>query len=94
MPRRQVTRTLAAPPAAPIIDPRVAFDVPTFCQVFGVPRSCIAREVRLGRLRVARRGGKYFVLGAWALQWIETGELKPRRRAVASPSANGREGAQ
>jgi len=41
-------------------------------------KNCLPREIRLSRLRVAKRGGKYLILGAWLLEWIEAGEL-PRR---------------
>jgi hypothetical protein len=65
-------------PAAPVIDPRAVYDAPTFRQVFGLTRSSLAREVRERRLRVAKRCGRYFLLGDWILDWLRNGELKPR----------------
>jgi hypothetical protein len=44
-------------------------------KIFRLPRSGIAREIRLGRLRVSRRGGRYVFLGIWLRQWLEGGEL-------------------
>jgi hypothetical protein len=49
-------------------------------------KNCLAREVRLGRLRVSKRGGRYYFLGSWLLQWIEDGEIAPR-----SPSTEGQQ---
>jgi hypothetical protein len=41
-------------------------------------KNCLPREIRLGRLRVAKRAGKYMILGKWLLEWIEGGELSRR----------------
>jgi hypothetical protein len=46
--------------------------------IFGLKTSSVRREVRLGRLRIARRCGRYYCLGKWVLQWIGDGELIPR----------------
>lgn len=43
---------------------------------FGLKPSSVRREVRLGRLRIAKRCGRYYCLGQWVQQWIESGELK------------------
>jgi hypothetical protein len=39
--------------------------------------STVSREIRLKRLRVARRGGKHLILGSWVLEWVASGELIP-----------------
>jgi hypothetical protein len=54
-------------------------------RIFRLPRSGIAREIRLGRLRVSRRGGRYIFFGVWLREWLEKGEVALRR-------ANGRNG--
>jgi hypothetical protein len=38
--------------------------------------SCLRREIRLGRLRVSKRAGRYFILGKWLIEWIEGGERR------------------
>jgi hypothetical protein len=48
-------------------------------RVFGLKASSVRREVRFGRLRMAKRCGRYYCLGQWVRQWIENGELKRRR---------------
>jgi hypothetical protein len=55
----------------------------------GLKRDTLRREVRLGRLRVAKRAGRYYVLGAWLLQWLEGGEVRRRRPAAAPASGRG-----
>jgi hypothetical protein len=45
-------------------------------RVFGLKASSVRREVRFGRLRIAKRCGRYYCLGRWVRQWIENGELK------------------
>lgn len=49
--------------------------------VLGLAKASLGREIRLGRLRVAKRCGKYFFMGSWLIEWIEGGEVtrKPRR---------------
>jgi hypothetical protein len=45
-------------------------------------RTTLNRELRLGRLRVAKRAGRYFLLGEWLLSWLRNGEV-PRKEKVA-----------
>jgi hypothetical protein len=54
--------------------------VDTFRKLFRLHKSTIRREVREGRLRIARRAGRYYLLGEWILEWLREGEL-PRRPA-------------
>jgi hypothetical protein len=69
----------ASVPAAPIvplvIDPRSVFTVAQARQALGLTLSTIRREVRLDRLRVSKRAGKYFLLGEWILDWLRSGEI-------------------
>jgi hypothetical protein len=46
----------------------------------GLAKETISREIRLGRLRHAKRAGRTLILGAWLLQWVRAGE---RRRGTA-----------
>jgi hypothetical protein len=57
-------------------------------RVFGLKPSSVRREVRLGRLRIAKRCGRYYCLGQWVRQWIESAELKPHceRRDMSAGS--------
>jgi hypothetical protein len=48
-------------------------------QALGLKKDTLRREVRLGRLRVAKRAGRYYVLGNWLLEWLEGGEVRRRR---------------
>ena len=57
------------------IEPHAVYSVAEAGQLFGLPKSALSREIRAGRLRVSKRRGKYFVLGAWLLEWIEAGEV-------------------
>jgi hypothetical protein len=60
---------------AVVIVPTAVYGVDSAPQALGLRRSTLAREIRLGRLQVAKRGGRYFILGAWLLAWIEAGRL-------------------
>jgi hypothetical protein len=48
--------------------------------------STVRREVREGRLRVSKRAGRYYLLGAWLLEWIAAGELPHRQREAKAAS--------
>jgi hypothetical protein len=64
-----------------VIYAKAVYTVEDLRRIFGLKASSVRREVRLRRLRVAKRCGRYFCLGQWVLQWIEGGELR------ASPGA-------
>jgi hypothetical protein len=52
--------------------------------ILGLPKTCLRREVRLGRLRVSRRSGRYWTTGRWVAEWIAAGEVKPKVRPEAN----------
>jgi hypothetical protein len=41
----------------------------------GLTKTTLGRELRLRRLRCAKRAGRYFILGEWLLEWLRAGEL-------------------
>jgi hypothetical protein len=93
MPRRRSVNTAAQEPAAsPVavhtVAPTAVYFVDTFEQLFRLTRSTVRREVREGRLRIAKRAGRYYLLGEWILEWLRGGEL-PRRRAPPNGAAAG-----
>jgi hypothetical protein len=61
-----------------VFEPHAIFSLEQVQKGLGLKKSTVSREVRMGRLRVARRGGKYFFLGSWITSWIEKGELPVR----------------
>jgi hypothetical protein len=67
-----------------VIVPDAAYTLAQAQELLGLKKNSLPREVRLGRLRVAKRSGRYFVLGSWLLAWLEAGEVMPRR---AQPAA-------
>jgi hypothetical protein len=75
------TETAAAVPH--VINPRAVYDLRSATAALELNRTTLLREVRKRRLRVSRRGGRYFVLGAWLLQWLKEGEIPRRRPAHA-----------
>jgi hypothetical protein len=65
------------------------YTVSTATQALGLAPSCLRREIRLRRLRVSKRAGKYFILGTWLLEWLQTGEVKPGRPEMAETGVAG-----
>ena len=61
-----------------VVYPGAVYTVQDLRQIFGLKASSVRREVRLGRLRIAKRCGRYYCLGQWVLQWFTNGELKPQ----------------
>ena len=70
----------AAPPAPRVVDPHRVYCVDEFQKDFRLTKSTVRREVRQRRLRVAKRAGRYYLLGEWVLEWLRGGEVRPRRR--------------
>jgi hypothetical protein len=87
MPRRRPAQA-EAPPAPPphVIQPTAVYTVEQLQAALGLARSTVRTERRMGRLRVAKRAGRYYVLGAWLLEWLQAGELK--RRAALKATAD------
>jgi hypothetical protein len=84
----QFTGTTKTSGKIPVIDPRAVFTIEQARSTLGLAKNCLPREIRLGRLRVSKRAGKYLILGRWLLEWIEAGEL-PRRKPAAKAGLNG-----
>ena len=85
MPR---AKRIEPPPPPAVVHPNTVYLAATFKATFGLRGTSLPREVRSGRLRVSKRCGRYYILGAWALDWIRAGEVK-RAAPVAGPTAEG-----
>jgi hypothetical protein len=70
------------------IVPGAVYSLAAAREALGLKKETLPREARLGRLRVTKRAGRYYVLGAWLIEWLEGGEVRRRRpgteRAVAA----------
>jgi hypothetical protein len=74
--------THTCPAAAPVIEPRAVYTLAQARTLLDLARSCLPREIRLGRLRAAKRGGRVMILGQWLVDWIEAaGQVRRRRPA-------------
>jgi hypothetical protein len=60
-----------------VIYATAVYTVDDLRRIFGLKASSVRREVRMKRLRIAKRCGRYFCLGQWILEWIGAGELNP-----------------
>jgi hypothetical protein len=58
--------------------PTAVYDLEAARLAFGLTKTTLGRELRLGRLRVSKRAGRYFLLGEWLLEWLRAGELRRR----------------
>ena len=79
--------TAPAPDPVPVIDPHAVYFADTFQRIFRLRKSTIRREWKAGRLRLAKRAGRYYLLGEWVLQWLRAGELQPG--ATTTPPSAG-----
>ena len=79
--RTAAAEPVEAPPATSgphRIDPNAVYVLDEARQLFHLRKSSIRREVREGRLRIAKRCGRYYLLGAWLLEWLQGGEIARR----------------
>jgi hypothetical protein len=64
---------------------RPAYDIPGFCEAFGVGRSHVFDEIARGRLRATKIGRRTVIAGTDALAWLEAyrSSSKPHSTKVA-----------
>lgn len=91
MPRRK-TVTADEPAGTPTVSPHVIAPTAVYSAAearaaLRLTASTIRREVREGRLRIAKRAGKYYLLGSWLLEWLAEGEVVRRQRPAARAPA-------
>src|SRR4051812_4101706 len=67
------------------IVPTMIMSVVDATALLGLPANCLPREIRKRRLRASRRGGCYWLLGQWLLDWIAGGEISQERHVDDSP---------
>ncbi len=77
---RNKTETTTRSSVVHVILPTAVYDLQAAREAVGVAKGCLPREIRLGRLRVSKRGGKYLILGSWILDWIKSGEVTRQRK--------------
>lgn len=70
-------------PTPHIIQPTAVYFVDDARTLLRLRASSLRREIRLGRLRVTKRCGRYYILGKWLIDWIESGELAKRQSQCA-----------
>jgi hypothetical protein len=75
--------TVAITGAPHVIHPNAVYSREDLQRILKLRPSTIRREVRKGRLKVAKRSGRYYFLGAWVLEWLETGQIQPRQEVSA-----------
>jgi hypothetical protein len=71
------------PLEAPVINPTAVFTLSMLKDLLNrlsISPSCAGREIRLHRLRAAKRGGRCLILGSWVLDWLERGEAGRGRK--------------
>ena len=79
--------------SAPTIDPRAVYTIATLTDTLGLKAGTLPRELRLGRLRYAKRSGRVWILGRWVLDWLQAGEVRKERRRPAETLTGNGEGA-
>jgi hypothetical protein len=85
------SNTAAAPLGGPIIIPRDSvFLLADAGAYLKLPPTCLPREVRLGRLRVSKRAGRYWVTGEALLAWLEGGVVSRRRTPAGAEHGEAR----
>jgi hypothetical protein len=62
-----------------LIHPRAVYTLQSAREALSLAKATLPREIRLRRLRASKRAGRYFILGAWLLQWLRDGEISRAR---------------
>jgi hypothetical protein len=69
---------------ARIIRPDAIYRPAEIEAILGLAASTLSREFREGRLRMSKRAGRHWLMGAWVISWLAGGEYhyKPQHRAT------------
>jgi hypothetical protein len=68
-----------------VLHPRAVYLLGQARHLFSLPANCLPREARLGRLRVSKRGGRYYTTGRWLWEWLEAGEVRRTKQTTPQP---------
>jgi hypothetical protein len=77
-------------PEPPRINRDAVYALNSARERLGITKNCLPREIRLGRLRAAKRAKKIMILGEWLIEWIEGGEIKRPRPEAAQVNGTNR----
>lgn len=47
-----------------------AYDIPTFCQLYGIGRTLTYKEIKDGRLKIVKVGRRTLITAEAAKQWL------------------------
>jgi hypothetical protein len=83
----QATTSFQATTNIPVIHENAVYGLEQARTALGLAKATLGREIRLGRLRVAKRAGKYLILGSWLLEWIAAGEITRRKGPATQMSS-------
>lgn len=67
-----------------MISPTAVYTRAEVENLLGLAENTIRIEIGKGRLRVSRRAGRYYFLGRWLIEWIESGEVRRRPQEAAA----------
>lgn len=81
MSRRAVCASAQNPEQPPVIHPHAWYSRDEATALLRLRSSTLSTEVGKGRLRVSRRAGRYWFLGAWLIDWLAAGERPSRAPA-------------
>jgi hypothetical protein len=70
-----------------VLDPHAVYTIPSAAAALGLAKETLPREIRLGRLQARKRGGRYFILGQWLLDWLASGEPHRNWQEGHAPAA-------
>ena len=68
----------------PVIEPLGVYSVAAATKLLGLKANSLPRYMRRGQLRYSKRGGRVYVLGVWLLAFVEGGEVRRQRAALAA----------
>ena len=83
------------PPAPRVVGPGMLGTLGQWGSFLGLPRHCLKREARLGRLTTFRRAGQLWTDGESVLAWLRSGRVRRAAQQVVGETTDttgGRQG--
>src|SRR5262249_56467854 len=73
----------------PKIEAGQVFTISTLTEALNLKAGTLPRELRLRRLRYAKRAGRVLILGEWVMQWLREGEVQRRSYPTTETKVDG-----
>jgi len=86
-PKQPASEAVATPRQVHVIHATAVYSTDDARTILHLKASSLRREIREGRLAVAKRCGRHYFLGSMLLDWLKAGTIRRQRRPYSEDAA-------